>query len=1256
VNDAAISAAQTVGNTIAMPIDSVVSVRVTSKSALNSFSFGLQSPTRSTICTNCVGGEKQTLPQFAKDTNLVFSLTDTTCGGTFLSTDSTHAVVTATGASWTIGWDDAGSPCGSRDNDFNDLNVTVVLARPYPVLATLGMCPPPGTLANNPLQYVGELPGAANNPTECSAEPVNTATGNYVSTTTDVTLPGIGVPFEFTRTYNSADPTTGPMGRGWTHTYNASLAVQPSGDVTLRTGTGQQVVFTLQADGSFQGAYGSTSTLSLSGGEYTLTTHDQLRYVFDSGGRLIRVLDRNGNKITLAYGGDGLSAITDTVGRVITLGYTNSLLTSVFLPDGRSVGYGYTAGALTSVTDMRGGNTTYSYNPAGLLETVLDQNQHRVVKNTYDTAGRVIQQDDGRGFPTTYNWDTNAGTVVVTEPDGLSKWTYEYFENVLLSKKDANGNVTRYGYDANLNAALVVDARGNTSTNAYDSRGNVTKVTDPLGNSTEYTFTALNDIESAKDARGNTTTYEYDASGNLVKLIQPGTIVTTYTRDPAGTGLLKSITTPRQKTTSFDYSAKGELTRVTDPLGHETFFDYDTSGRLRSRTDARGKTWTFEYDAADHLTSMTDPLTNVTAWVFDPVGNLQTFTDANQNVTSYGYDENNNLTLVQAPDLAKTTYTYDKNSRVDSRTDANGVLTKYLYDREDRLVEIDRRVFGTNKTPWRVTRDPNGDVQQLTLPSGATINYSYDANNRLTGITYSDAPITPNVTYTYDANGNRSSMIDSAGQVTYVYDALNRLTSVTRGTDIFAYTYDPDGNLKTRKYPDGTQTTYAYDDANRLSSVTVGAATTSFGYDPADYLTSTTLPNGVVSSRTIDAAGRVTKVVNAKGTTTYSSFDATLDAVGNPTEIVTPSETATYTYDKLNRVTKVCYTATCAGQALSGIAYSYDGVGNRVTETRYGSTSSTTWRYCCGDQPANKNDGNNWVTYQFNDKNWNETADSQTGTFTYDLEGRITSAKVGSKTESYTYDGDGNRLALSTNGKVTTKYLWDPLPDPHVSALALERTASNSLLRRYIYEPGAASTPISMTTGGSDHYYLTDALGSVANVTSSTGATEWSYTYEPFGTLRSATSGRQAPTNLIRFMGQLFDATTGYYDLRAREYDSINGRFLQPDPLAPPVRDPAVSPYIYANDRPTVLTDPSGMGAESKEGDGGCGLLGLRCAYRFFMQPRVRRDVAGCIFSGARVFVSIVPLEAAFPPTAIAAVAAGCAFGVGTTEALHGGT
>src|SRR4029453_3909160 len=34
--------------------------------------------------------------------------------------------------------------------------------------------------------------------------------------------------------------------------------------------------------------------------------------------------------------------------------------------------------------------------------------------------------------------------------------------------------------------------------------------------------------------------------------------------------------------------------------------------------------------------------------------------------------------------------------------------------------------------------------------------------------------------YTYDLNGNRTSMIDPTGLTTYSYDALNRLTSMTK--------------------------------------------------------------------------------------------------------------------------------------------------------------------------------------------------------------------------------------------------------------------------------------------------------------------------------------------------------------------------------------------------------------------------------------------------------------------------------------------
>jgi RHS repeat-associated protein len=62
----------------------------------------------------------------------------------------------------------------------------------------------------------------------------------------------------------------------------------------------------------------------------------------------------------------------------------------------------------------------------------------------------------------------------------------------------------------------------------------------------------------------------------------------------------------------------------------------------------------------------------------------------------------------------------------------------------------------------------------------------------------------------------------------------------------------------------------------------------------------------------------------------------------------------------------------------------------------------------------------------------------------------------------------------------------------------------------------------------------------------------------------------------MRFAGE-YEDTTGLYHLRARQYDPSVGRFTALDPLPNPVKSPYMSAYVYANDRPTVLTDPSGL-------------------------------------------------------------------------------
>src|SRR5439155_8116761 len=49
-----------------------------------------------------------------------------------------------------------------------------------------------------------------------NADPVNTATGNYVFEHTDLAVAGRGQGLAFSRFYNSLDATAGPLGLGWT--------------------------------------------------------------------------------------------------------------------------------------------------------------------------------------------------------------------------------------------------------------------------------------------------------------------------------------------------------------------------------------------------------------------------------------------------------------------------------------------------------------------------------------------------------------------------------------------------------------------------------------------------------------------------------------------------------------------------------------------------------------------------------------------------------------------------------------------------------------------------------------------------------------------------------------------------------------------------------------------------------------------------------------------------------------------------------
>jgi RHS repeat-associated protein len=189
------------------------------------------------------------------------------------------------------------------------------------------------------------------------------------------------------------------------------------------------------------------------------------------------------------------------------------------------------------------------------------------------------------------------------------------------------------------------------------------------------------------------------------------------------------------------------------------------------------------------------------------------------------------------------------------------------------------------------------------------------------------------------------------------------------------------------------------------------------------------------------------------------------------------------------------------------------------------------------------------------------------------MAGRTTTATTGLINYTYSYDGDNKRLRATTTdpiGATQTNTAWDTTQA--VPEIAVERDGTGVVTRRYTYGLDRIST----TAGGAAAFYLRDALGSVANVTSPSGAKQWTYTYQPFGSAKTTThEDLTAPDQPMRFAGEQLDAT-GLYHLRARQYDPATGRFTARDPLAPTLDDPHVSSYVYVSQRAGVLVDPTG--------------------------------------------------------------------------------
>lgn len=849
---------------------------------------------------------------------------------------------------------------------------------------------------------------------------------------------------------------------------------------------------------------------------YSLTGAVLFSFSYDDEGRLIEVVDGDGNSTVIDRDIDGKATAIVASG-----GQTTNL---VINPEDY----------LQSITNPAGEETSMTYDSNGLLTTFKDP-KGITSTMTYDDDDLLVMDDDGSGNIQTFSREQGPASYRVTRTTAMGKVS-TYFMDYL-----GNGSIRSTVTNSDGDVLEVYDTVNGTSITTQSDGTTITQTHGPdprFGMQSPVLESLTVTTPSLKSNR----------------VTQSRTVTMTDPLNPFSLKTQQDMITFNGRVYTDDYDALTRTLTKTSPEGHQVVSVIDMLGRVTSTTPAPGL----------------DP----ELFTFDLLGRLQ---QSSQGIQSLDYDYDTKNRVISVTDAAgnATLYEYDDADRVTKMTKAGGQILNYTYDANGNRTDLEmpstdshaiayaRRGLRTGYTPpgnapYLRTYDADRDLVSRTLPGGRVLSNTFDSNRRWTGMNYPEA----SVVFGYDETRGRMSSISRAPtsigvaqDIAYLYDGplvtKSTWTSAANGT----YQYGWDSNFLFRNF----NLKSGFDTVN--SFVSWNADGQQIGFGP--YTLARGGPGGSLSQVSdanlshdlqYDSLGRLQArdvVVNANpvyaNVLTFNDIgkisekDETVDGVNH---------VYVYTYDASGRLTRVTRDATQVE------LYTYDENDNRLSTLMASSTYDAQDRLTLHAGVSQNFNADGFLTAR------------GTEIYDYSTRGELIKAVIpGSGEITYSYDGLGRRVAR-TDLSGTTQYLYGhPWNTMLVTAV---RDSSGDLTVLY-YDRAVGY--YAMNRDGTTYYIATDQVGSPRVVTDSSGIAVKVVEYDSFG-IRISDSNPGFELH-IGYAGGLDDGATGLVRFGFRDYDPDAGRWTARDPIL--YDGGQANLFAYVGNNPISQRDPTGL-------------------------------------------------------------------------------